>query len=476
MYDVLIIGAGVSGSLLAHTLSKLDLSVCLLDKESDVACGASSANSAIIHSGHDPKEGSLKAHYNLLGNRMYKDLCDELQTAYRQVGAFVVATSKEEEGRLEELIANCIRREIPYEVLDGDELRRREKNLSDNVTKGISLPTTGIVTPWEVCIAAVEEFLLNGGEVLLDHEVTAIEKKDGRFLVHCHDEVLETKILVDAAGVYADKIAGMLGVQRYSITPRKGEYYILDHTKEKLVDTIIYPVPSDKGKGVLAVPTIHENILLGPDSEFVPDKDSVATDEGLDYVRRDIAKTVKNIPMGNIIHTFAGLRPTPDTHDFVIGEDEEVENFIHVGGIESPGLTASPAIAEDVKKIIVEKLHPSEKKEYIRRRKPVIMREMSEEEKAELVKKDPDFGKLICRCEKITLGEIKDVIHRPCGAKDVRGVKRRCRPGMGRCQGGFCEVEVLKILSRELNVPMEEISLHGKGTRILVEEAKEELL
>ena len=473
MYDVIIIGAGITGSLIARKLSGYDLSVCLLDKEADIALGATNANSAIVHSGHDPQEGTLKAEYNLRGNRMYQDLCRELKVAYRNTGAFVVAVNEEEEQKLDVLIDNCIRRQIPYEVLDGAELREREKNLSDNVTKGISLPTTGIITPWEVAIAAVEEFLLNGGMLCLEEEVLDLKKEEDVFTVTTNKGIRQAMIVINCAGVYADKIAGMLGIHRYTITPRKGEYYILDHTKEHLTDTIIYPVPSEKGKGVLAVPTIHDNVLLGPDSNYVDDRDSVATDEGLDYVSREINKTMKNIPTGNIIHTFAGLRPTPDTHDFILGEDEDVRGFIHVAGIESPGLTAAPAIAEDMAELVVQKLNAVKKDKFIRRREQIVMAHMSLEEKEELVKRDPDFGKLICRCEKISKGEIIDVIRRPAGARDVKGVKRRCRPGMGRCQGGFCEVEVVKILAEELGNELSEITQNGDGSELLVAKAKE---
>ncbi len=475
MYDVIIIGAGITGTLIAHSLSRYDLKVALLEKESDVAFGASGANSAIVHSGHDPKEGSLKAVYNLRGNRMYRDVCEDLKVAYRQIGAFVVATSEEEEEKLDTLIDNCIRRQIPYEVLSGDELRSREKNLSDDVTKGLSLPTTGIITPWEVCMAATEEFVMNGGDLCLETEVQAIEKKEDHFLVSTNRGTMEGKIVINCAGVYADKIAGMLGIHRYTITPRKGEYYILDHTGEKYVDTVIYPIPTVKGKGVLAVPTIHGNVLLGPTSDPMEDKDSVSTGDGLDAVSREIHKTMKNIPMNKIIHTFAGLRPVSDSGDFIIGEDEDVKDFIHVAGIQSPGLTSAPAIAEDIRDIVLGKLKPEKKKEFKRREAPVIMAYMSDEEKDELVKRDPDYGKLICRCEKISKGEIRDCIRRPAGARDVKGVKRRCRPGMGRCQGGFCEVEVVKILAEELGKDLNEISAAGGDSRILVAEAKEDL-
>jgi glycerol-3-phosphate dehydrogenase len=262
----------------------------------------------------------------------------------------------------------------------------------------------------------------------------------------------------------------------YKVISRKGEYYVLDHM-EDYVHHVIYPTPSLKGKGVLAIPTLHGNVMLGPNSDETEDKEDDSTGSGLDYIRSQISKTMKNIPFNKLIHTFAGLRPHIDLNDFYIQEDDEIENFIHVAGIESPGLTAAPAIAKEViESIIMPKLIECKVKDNYIRRKPFIdMRHMSFEEKAKLIEKDPDFGKVICRCEKITMGQIKDVIRRKCGATTVKGVKMRCRPGMGRCQGGFCEPEVVKILSEELNKEVTDIRLDKDGSNILLANAKEDL-
>ena len=474
MYDITIIGAGITGSLIAHGFSKYDLSVLVLEKESDVAEGATGANSAMIHSGHDPKPGTLKCHYNLLGNRMYPDLCKELQVAYKPIGAFVAAVSEEEEEILNKLIAQCQERDVPYQVLDGDEARKEEPNLSDDVTKVLSLPTTGIVTPFEVCIAAMEEAMENGCELRLDYEVKKLEKKGDHFLIN--DEI-ESKVVINCAGTHCDDITGMLRESPYHVEARKGEYYVLDHLNGEFVKRVIYPIPTAKGKGILAVPTVHENVMIGPDAEPCEDRDDSSTGEGLDLIRSQITKTMKNIPYHKMIHTFAGLRPHIDLNDFYIQEDDQVEGFVHVAGIESPGLTAAPAIAKDVvEKIVLPKFAGTRKKEnYVRRRAFIDMNKMSDEEANELIKKDPDFGKMICRCEKISEGQIRDVIRRKCGARTIKGVKMRCRPGMGRCQGGFCEPEVLRILSEELHVPVTEIRLNKKGSNVFVAAAKEDL-
>lgn len=473
MYDVIIIGAGITGSLIAHDLSKYNLNVLLLEKGNDVAGGATGANSAMIHSGHDPKPNTLKCKYNVLGNRMYPQLCEELKVSFKQIGAFVAATSIEEEKQLEVLAKQCIDRQIPYELLDGDKARNLEKNLSDDVTKVLSLPTTGIITPWEVTMAACEEAMLNSVELKLNYEVKTIRKDNDKFIVN---NELETKVLINCAGVHCDDITNMLRTSPYKVEAKKGEYYILDHTGEKLVSRVIYPVPTAKGKGVLAIPTIHDNILLGPNSDYIEDKEDTSTGSGLDYVKREINKTIKNIPFNKMLHNYAGLRPHIDLNDFYIQEDDQIENFIHVAGIESPGLTAAPAISMDVvENIVVPKFNATKKEHYQKRNAYVKMHEMSDEEKTELIKNNPDFGKIVCRCEKISLGEIKDCINRKCGATTIKGVKMRCRPGMGRCQGSFCEAEVFKILAQETKLNVKSIKQNKNGSEVVSSFAKEDL-
>lgn len=473
MYDVTIIGAGITGGLIAHKLSKYNLSVLLLEKGNDVAGGATGANSAMVHSGHDPKPNTLKAKYNILGNRMYPDLCKELKVAYAPIGAFVAATTKEEEDKLEVLIHQCIDRQIPYEVFDGDKARELEPNLSDSVCKVLSLPTTAVVTPWEVTIAAIEESMLNGTELKLGYEVKQIKKENDKFIIN---NEIETKVLVNCAGCNCDDISNMLRESPYKVEAKKGEYYVLDHTGDKLVSRVIYPVPTEKGKGVLAVPTVHNNVLIGPNSDYCEDKDDISTGAGLDYVKREINKTIKNVPYNKMIHNYAGLRPHIDLNDFYIQEDDEINNFVHVAGIESPGLTAAPAIAKDVvENIIVPKFNTSLKNDYVRRKPFIKMHELSDKQKAEVIKNNPEYGKIICRCENISLGEIKDSINRKCGATTIKGVKMRCRPGMGRCQGSFCESEVFKILVKQTNIDPRQIKQNKDASKIVSSFAKEDL-
>ncbi len=476
MLDILIIGAGITGCFIAHDLSKTNLKVMLVDKESDIANGATMANSAIIHSGHDPLDNTLKARLNVRGNEMYEDICKELGVDFIRTSAFVAATSKEEEKILDNLYKQAKDRNVPVEFLSGDEARAKEKNLSDAVTKVIELPTTGIIYPWEVAIALAEEALLNGVEVKLSEQVEAITKKDEGFVVKTNKGEYKTKIVINAAGAFSDKIYEMVSNNnRFKITPRRGEYYVLDKMEEPIVSRVIYPVPSKAGKGVLVVPTTHGNVLLGPNSEVIDDANANCnTREQLEYVKQQVGKTVKNIPMHKIIRTFAGIRPTSTVHDFIIEEASDVSNFINVAGIESPGLASAPAISEYVlQNILDKKVDLTAKKDYKKRTPNINLKKLSVEEKNKLIKENPAFGRIICRCEQVTEGEILDAIHRPLGATTVKGIKKRTRPGMGRCQGGFCEPLVVEILARELKIERTEVRLDSEKSVLLKSETKE---
>lgn len=489
MYDILIIGAGITGTFLARDLARYDLKAALLDKEDDIACGATMANSAIVHSGHDPQPGTLKARFNVRGNEMYEDVCRELGCAFRRCSALVAACSPEEEAILNKLEEQSLSRNVPVRRLSRDEAQALEPHLADGVTQALELPSTGIITPWEVAIALTEEAVLNGTDLFLNHRVDAIEtlptqagpeeqtartgaegqtvRPDGRFFritAHTPDgqpHTFEARFVIDAAGVYADRIYSMVSpaqrdaaTRRFTITPRKGEYFVLDHEDAPLVSRVIYPVPSEKGKGVLLIPTIHNNLLIGPNSDFVDDKDDVGnTAEALSYVREQIGKTAKDIPFHKVIRNFSGLRPTGDTGDFIVEEAADVPGFILAAAIESPGLTAAPAISEYiVRTLLAPKLTLTPRAGYRRRRPFLSLKNMTPAQYNAKIRENPAFGHIVCRCEQITEGEVLDAIRRPAGARTIKGVKKRCRPGMGRCQGGFCEPLITEILCRELGL------------------------
>ncbi len=484
MYDILIIGAGITGTFLARDLARYDLRIALVDKEDDIACGATMANSAIIHSGHDPKPGTLKARFNVRGNEMYEDICRDLGVAFQRCSALVAAASPEEETILETLRQQAIDRSVPVRCLSREQALALEPHLSDSVTQALELPSTGIITPWEVAIALAEEAVLNGTDLFLSHRVEAIETlsqaggrpENSHFRVTARTpdgqiHTFETHYVIDAAGVYADQVYAMVSpaqadpaTRRFSITPRKGEYFVIDHEKRPLFERVIYPVPSEKGKGVLVVPTIHNNLLIGPNSDFTDDKTDVGnTTQALAYVREQIAKTAKDLPFHKVIRNFSGLRPTGDTHDFVIEEAADVPGFILVAAIESPGLTAAPAISEYVvHTLLAPKLALKPRTAYQRRRPFLCLKDLTPAEYNEKIRENPAFGHIVCRCEQITEGEVLDAIHRPAGARTLKGVKKRCRPGMGRCQGGFCEPLITEILCRELGLSPEEL-LHIKN-------------
>lgn len=477
MYDIIIIGAGINGGLLAHGLSKYNLKIAVLEKDNDVGNEATAANSAIVHSGHDPKTGTLKAKLNVRGNELYEDLCKELKVDFIRNGALVVATDETELPKLEELYQQAIDRKVPVKKLTREEAIALEPNLSDAVIAAIDLPSTGIISPWEVTIAAMEDAVNNGVELFLDNKVIAISKKEGYFEITTNRSVYQSKIVINSAGIYSDDIYRMVSHQSpYNVRARRGEYYVLDRAEKPVVSRTIYPLPSEKGKGVLVVPTIHNNILLGPNSDEIANKEGKDnTAEALAYVKREVSKTVKNIPLHTIIRTYSGLRPTPDNHDFVIEEAKDVPNFVNLIGIESPGIASAPAITEYVINNILSKITPLEEKTTprIERRPWIILNRMSVEEKQAWFEKDHRFGQMVCRCELVSEGEIVDVIHRNVGARTVKAVKRRVRAGAGRCQGGFCEPRVISILARELNIPLTEVLLDAEESKILVGKTKE---
>lgn len=471
MFDVVIIGAGICGCFLAHTLSKYDCKVMLVDKENDIANESTMANSAIIHAGEDPADGTLKAVLNVRGSRMYEDICRELRVSYRKTSAFVVATNEEENGSLVELVRKAKERSIPVQRLSREEALALEPNLADGITQVIELPTTAVVYPWEVSNALAEESVLNGVEVHLNEQVMAIEAvAQKHYLVKTNKGSYETGYVINAAGIYADRIARMVMKESpYEVIPRVGEYFVTDRWNKPFVNRVIYPAPSKVGKGILATPTVHGNLLMGPNSVPMPGREDVGCSrEGLEAVKTGLKKIIKNPPYQKVVRNFAGLRASGNQGDFYIKEEEAYEGFIQVACIDSPGLSSAPAIAElVVNDIICAAKQFGMKKEWNHRRPPILMKQMTEKEKNAFVRENPAFGRVVCRCETVTEGEIIDCIRRPLGATTVKGVKKRVRPGMGRCQGGFCEPLVVEILARELGISQMEVCYDQPGSELL---------
>ena len=472
MYDIIIIGAGVIGSSIARELARYKAKVLVLDRESDVGNVTSMANSAIVHSGYDPKPGTNKAKYNVEGNAMYDLLTKELDVEFKRIGSLTCATDEEEMKIIESYLPRAKENNVEVKILNKEETKKIEPYVSDAVIGSLYAPTAGIINPFELCVALCENAMDNGVDILLNEEVVAIEKSADKYVVKTNKAEYETKVVVNAAGLYSDKVSRMVGIDHFEITPRKGEYFVLDHFEKPFVSHVIFPVPTEKGKGILVTPTTHGNYLVGPSSEFVDDKEDLSTDKlTLDSVRSSSTKLVRDIPFGYIIRQFSGLRATGSTHDFVI---EEVDGFVNLGGIESPGLARAPAIAKEAVRLVNTVLN-LEKNENFNpfRRKVVRLSKMSAEERNELIRNNPAYGHIICRCEGISEGEVVDCIRRNAGARTIKGVKKRCRPGFGKCQGGFCEPLVLEILARELNLNPLNVRYDSSESYILQSETKE---
>jgi glycerol-3-phosphate dehydrogenase len=477
MYDVIIIGAGISGATIARELSKYNLKTIILEKEFDVSMEQTMANSAIVHSGHDPLPGTLKAKFNLLGNRMYKQMSEELDIPFMECGGMVLATNHEEEILVKELYDRAIQNGLKneeVELLNRDEILAIEPNISDIVTMGLNLPSTAVTFPWEAAIANIENAMDNSVELALENKVISIEK-DEFFIVTTNRSKYHSKVVINATGIYGSEVAKLATNPSFEIRARRGEYYVIDKDV-RIVNRVLYPAPTEKGKGVIITPQYHGNTLLGPTSEFVDFKDiSRTTASGLEYIKENSLKLVKEVPFHKIVRSFAGGRSTSNTGDFII-EESDLKGFINVCGIESPGLTAAPAIAVYVVDDIVSNLLKLEKKQDYNpiRRKVIRTFEMTNDELNQLIKDDKSYGKMICRCEKVTEGEIVDSINRNCGAKSIVGVKNRSRAGSGRCQGGFCQSEVINILARELKIDKQKVIYNKSGSEILIGKTKGE--
>lgn len=483
MYDVIIIGGGVTGSTIARELSKYKIKVIVIEKEDDVASGgASKANSAILHAGYDPVPGTLKAKLNVKGNEMYDELCRDLDVPMKRVGSLVVAFSEEEVKSIYKLFDRGIKNGVrQMSILSRDMVKEIEPNINDTVVAALYAKTAGIICPYGFVIAVAENAAQNGVEFAFNSTVLKIDKDDeGIFKVKTQNGEFFGRYVINAAGLYSDVISNMISKKHFSVHPRKGEYLILDKDQGYLANTVIFQVPTKMGKGILVSPTIDGNLLIGPTSEDIEDKEFRATTrEGLNKAVIGAKKSVDKFDARKTITQFTGVRSVPDVEgeDFIIGESD-IKGFINVAGIESPGFTSAPAIAEMVVDILRDSgLNLIEKDDFNPKRRPVIrFNELSDEEKNKLIKQNPAYGRIICRCETVTEGEIIDAIKRPLGAKTIDGVKRRVRAGMGRCQGGFCGPRVLEILSREFNISPLEVTKHGGNSNVLSSKLKELLL
>ncbi|WP_026495282.1 NAD(P)/FAD-dependent oxidoreductase [Butyrivibrio sp. WCD3002] len=478
MYDVIIIGAGVSGSAVAREVSRYNVSACVLEKCEDVCEGTSKANSAIVHAGFDAEEGSLMAKLNVEGNEMMDQLSRDLDIPFKRNGSLVVCVHKEEIDGLKTLYDRGVKNGVKgLKILTREEALEMEPNLSDDVEGALYAPTGGIVCPFELNIAMAENANMNGVEFRFNTEVEDIKKgEDGLFHIRTNNGEYISKVVVNAAGVYADKIHNMVSADKMHIIERRGDYLLLDKEVGNYVSHTIFPQPTKYGKGVLVTPTVHGNLLVGPTAIDLENKEgNNTTAAGLNEVTAKASENVKNLPLRNVITSFAGLRAHLERHEFVIEEVKDAKGFIDVAGIESPGLTASPAIGKMVGDMLKDMMGLTEKSDWIATRKGIKSTEgLSIDEMNALIKENPAYGTIVCRCESITEGEILDAIHRPLGARSLDGVKRRTRAGMGRCQAGFCSPRTMEIINRELGLSYEKITKSGGKSNIILERTKGE--
>lgn len=476
MRDVIIIGGGVSGCASARELSRYQADILVLDKEEDVCCGTSKANSAIVHAGFDAPAGSRMAALNVAGSRRMPTLAKELDFAYQQCGSLVVCLSEEDRPALQKLYENGLTNGVEgLRIVERDELLAMEPNISDDAVAALWAPTGGIVCPFGLTYAFAENAATNGVQFQFDTEVERIEAIPGGWRLQTNRGPLEARCIVNAAGVHADELHNQVSDDTMTIVPRRGDYFLLDHTAADHVHHTIFQLPGKYGKGVLVSPTVHGNLLIGPTANDIDNKEDTATTAAeLDEVRAKAGLAVKDLPLRQTITSFAGLRAHELRHEFFL--QEAAPGFVDCAGIESPGLSASPAIGQAVAELVQSILHLPENPDFNPRRKGILdPKTLSFAERTALVQKNPAYGQIICRCETVTEGEIVDAIHRVPGARSLDGVKRRTRAGMGRCQAGFCSPRVLEILARELGVPQEEITKCGGDSRLIVGTNKDSL-
>ncbi len=468
MFDAVIIGAGVVGAMTARTLTSYGLKVCVVEKANDVAMGATKANSAIVHAGFDAKEGSLKAKLNVRGSEMMAEIAKELGVKYIQNGSLVIGFNDDDKKTIEELFERGVKNGVKkLSVITGDEAREIEPNLSQNVTCALNAPTGAIICPYELTIAAMGNAMDNGAELKLESEVVSIKKKDEIFEISTNSEMIQSKIVINAAGLYSDVIAKMIGDNSFTINPRRGEYILLDREEGGLVSHTIFRTPGKMGKGILVSPTVDHNMLLGPTSVDIDDKDDTkTTQDGLNRVIREANENVDGIKLNKTITSFCGLRATGSTGDFII--NSPIDGFINAAGIESPGLSSAPAIAQYIVELLKAQGIKLEKSSTFNpiRKNMHYFKESTLEEKNEIISKDSSFGKIVCRCETVSEGEILEAIRTNPRPRDLDGVKRRTRAQMGRCQGGFCMPYIVELLAKEQNIPYEAVTKFGGKSTI----------
>lgn len=478
-YDVAIIGAGITGTAIAFELSKYNISVCLIEKNNDVATMTSKANSGIIHAGYDPKPNTLMARLNVLGNKMYEELAPLLNVHYKQIGSLVIGSSAEDRKLIEQLYDRGIKNNVPdLKIIEKEQLQKMEPNIASNINFALYAKSAGIVSPWEMCLALAENAIRNGVILKLSTKVVEINKKNNEFEIITNKENIKANYIINAAGLFADDIYKMalddlnLQDKSFNIVPIKGEYYLLDKSQGELVNHVIFQTPNELGKGVLVSKTVHGNLIVGPNaSKTIRSKEDVSTtSSALEFVKNSAILSVPNITFKENIRNFSGVRATINEYDdFIIEESPYVKGFINFAGIKSPGLTCGLAFGKEAVSLLEKSgLVLNKKDNFIIKPLPKYFKDMSKEEINAKIKEDSRYGHIICRCETVSEGEIIDALHRPFVVNSIDGIKRRTNAGMGRCQGGFCGPQILNIIKRELNIKASDVLQDIEGSNIVL--------
>ncbi len=469
MFDVAVIGCGVIGAAAAYMLARYDLSVAILEAENDPAMVTTRANSGILHAGYDPEPGTLMARMNVRGHELALEICEKLDVEHNICGGFVLAFSEAEMDHVRLLYERGVKNGVKdLRVISGDEARALEPNLSSEVVGALYCVHTGVINPWEYTLAMAETAVRNGAVFMRSTKVTGLSRKDGSWTLETTRGPVEARYVVNAAGLGAEELHNQVAAPLFKTTPNRGEYYLLDKSEGGTVSRVIFQCPSKAGKGVLVSPTVHGNIIVGPNAVPVEPDDNATTPEGLDFVARTARKSVPGVNLRANIRNFAGVRANTDYGDFIIRE--AAPGFIDLCGMKSPGLSSAPAVGEECVRLLeAAGLVLREREHFINERRRVRFARMSAEEKAELVKREPAYGRVICRCETVTEGEILDAIREPIPPVSLDGIKRRCGTGMGRCQGGFCGPRIVEIMAKELHVSPLEILKDRDGGPILTD-------
>jgi glycerol-3-phosphate dehydrogenase len=489
-YDICIIGGGVIGCAIARELAKYDLKICLIEKSEDVACGTTKANSGIVHGGYNEKHGSIKAKFSASGNRLFQQLDNELHFGFAQTGSLLIGFNDNDNDEIYKIYENGKKNGVhDLQIVNSDFIRSKEPHLNRTIRTALYCKHSGITSPYELAIALTENAITNGVELRLACEVIAIKKEDkenGEFTLTTKvNDALEptyikSKCVINAAGLYADDIAKMIGINDFTITPRQGQYLLFDKDQGHLANSVIFQVPTAVSKGVLVTRTFHGNLLIGPDATTVEHKEYLDThDKNIQHIVQAAQQSVPDFDLRKVITSFAGNRAASSTGDFIVEENKQVKCFINVAGIESPGLTAAPAIAVYMVELAAEAMHTKfQRKTNFNPERPTYkaVASMDERELQELIKKDPSYGRIVCRCETVSEGEILDALRRPIPINSLDAIKRRTRAGMGRCQAGFCTPRIMEIIQNELHLPLEKITKKGRDSLMVIGRTKRALV